>query len=336
MRKRRIKVVGETAVYHCISRVVGGSRLLGDVEKEVLRKQMRQVADFCGVEVLTYCLMSNHIHLLIRVPSEETEVSDKELCRRYRVLYPKATKHQAMPLDVLEDMLKNDRAGADYERQKLLSRMHDLSEFMKTLKQRFTVWYNKRNHRHGTFWAERYKSVLVENDKLAKLTIAAYIDLNPVRARICEDPKDYRFSGYAEAVGGHPTARKGLAEILELGRRAPLKEVMQEYRLLLYTKGSAPDKGKIYETGKISEESASEVIQEKKGKLKLEEAVRCRIRYFTDGLILGNPEFVEKCFEANRAYFGEFRQSGSRKMKGLEMKGLFVARDLRRDVIGSS
>jgi hypothetical protein len=42
MRKRRIKVVGETAVYHCISRVVGGSRLLGDVEKEVLRKQMRE------------------------------------------------------------------------------------------------------------------------------------------------------------------------------------------------------------------------------------------------------------------------------------------------------
>jgi len=60
-------VKGQTAVYHCMTRVVGGEGLLDDVEKEVLRKQLWKVADFCGVEVLTYCVMSNHFHVLVRV-----------------------------------------------------------------------------------------------------------------------------------------------------------------------------------------------------------------------------------------------------------------------------
>ena len=57
-----------TAVFHAMSRTVGNTFLFKDREKEVLRKMIRQVADFCGVEVLTYCIMSNHFHVLIRIP----------------------------------------------------------------------------------------------------------------------------------------------------------------------------------------------------------------------------------------------------------------------------
>jgi putative transposase len=71
---------------------------------------------------------------------------------------------------------------------------------MKTLKQRFSVWYNRNHRRYGTLWADRFKSVLVEGSGNPLQTMAAYIDLNPVRAGIVEDPKEYRFSGYAEAV----------------------------------------------------------------------------------------------------------------------------------------
>jgi putative transposase len=49
-----------------MSRIVGGQMLLRDREKEVLRKMLWQVADFCGVEVLAYCIMTNHFHLLVR------------------------------------------------------------------------------------------------------------------------------------------------------------------------------------------------------------------------------------------------------------------------------
>ena len=76
-----------------MTRTVNGERLFDDRAKEVLRKVLWQVADFCGVEVLTYCIMSNHFHVLVRVPVLD-ELSDAELMRRYKVLYPKPTKYQ--------------------------------------------------------------------------------------------------------------------------------------------------------------------------------------------------------------------------------------------------
>ncbi|MFP4261710.1 MAG: transposase, partial [Opitutales bacterium] len=62
--RRRLKY--SNCIYHAMSRVVGGERLLGPREKEVFRKMLWQVADFSGVEVLTYCIMDNHFHVLVR------------------------------------------------------------------------------------------------------------------------------------------------------------------------------------------------------------------------------------------------------------------------------
>jgi REP element-mobilizing transposase RayT len=82
---------GCDAVYHCMTRTVNGELLFKDREKEVLRKMLWQVADFCGVEVLTYCIMSNHFHVLVRVPDLQ-KVSDHELIRRYKGALSKADK----------------------------------------------------------------------------------------------------------------------------------------------------------------------------------------------------------------------------------------------------
>jgi hypothetical protein len=57
------------------------------------------------------------------------------------------------------------------------------------------------HERSGTLWEQRYKSVIVESG-IAARTMAAYIDLNPVRAGMVEDPADYRWSSYGEAIGG--------------------------------------------------------------------------------------------------------------------------------------
>ena len=123
---RRIKVSGRDAVYHCMTRTVNGDRLFKDREKEVLRKMIWQLADFCGVEVLTYCIMSNHFHVLLRVP-DMAVVTDAELMRRYRVLYPKPTKYQAECVKVMESQLRAGGDEADVIRRKLLARMSDVS-----------------------------------------------------------------------------------------------------------------------------------------------------------------------------------------------------------------
>jgi len=209
MRKTRIKVKGRPAVYHCVSRIVGAQRLLDDLGKETLVRLLRRLATFCGLEVITYCIMSNHFHVLVRVPAEQNP-SDEELVERMKALYGKAKPREAGLLYEAEKGLhEHGRVDTDI-RKRMLARMGDVSEFMKEFKQRFSKWYNIRHQRFGTLWAERFRSALVEDQPGVLETVSAYIDLNAVRAGLVEDPKDYRHCGYAAAVAGDGKARTGL------------------------------------------------------------------------------------------------------------------------------
>jgi len=58
-----------------MTRTVNGERLFGDREKEILRKMLWQVVEFSGLEILTYCILSNHFHVLLRVPDGQ-EIPD--------------------------------------------------------------------------------------------------------------------------------------------------------------------------------------------------------------------------------------------------------------------
>ncbi len=335
MRYKRLKIEGRSAVYHCTTRTVNGAFLFDAIAKERLRRQLWQVADFSGVEVLTYCLMSNHFHILLRIPDqEEVAVSDRELLRRYVVLYPESTQYQTMTIRYLKAVLKKGGEEAAMWRRRLLARMYDVSEFMKTLKQRYTIWYNQNHDRYGTLWSERFKSTVVEGREPALRITAAYIDLNPVRAGIVEDPKDYRWSGYGEAVGGSPEAREGICEAVLGSDGGPLtwREASREYRQLLYCTGALEALGKD-STELIPMEAWLKVVEEG-GRLPLAVALRCRVRYFTDGAVLGRKEYVEGVLSHYRDHLGRRRRGGWRKMKGSDWGGLTVARDLRRQVFG--
>ena len=308
--------------------------IINRVAKEVLRKQLWQIADFSGVEVITYCIMSNHFHVLVRVPDKETaEVTDKELMRRYQVLYPQPTQYQQADPNVLEKKLLENQEEAEELRERLLERMHDISQFMKTLKQRFSIWYNRTHDRVGTLWSERFKSTLVEGHEAALRITAAYIDLNPLRANVVDDPKEYRWSGYGEAMGGSAVAREGICESTRrTEERGEVNwiEAAREYRKLLYCKGVAPS---LKGGGMIPEEEWRKVMREG-GKVPVAAALRCRVRYFTDGAVLGSEEYVGRIFEEFRSQFGPKRKSGPRQMRGSDWEGLMVMRDLRREVFG--
>ena len=64
------------------------------------------------------------------------------------------------------------------------------------------------------------------------------------------------------------------------------------------------------------------------------ELLRCRVRYFTDGAVLGSNDFVQDQFEIFRGYLSERLKSGPRRMRGGDWGGLTVLRDLQKDVIG--
>jgi putative transposase len=75
---KRAVIRGEDAVYHLVSRTSCRHYLFGDEEKEMFVRMMRKQAEFCGVDVLAYCMMSNHFHILARV-RHETGIGDVEL-----------------------------------------------------------------------------------------------------------------------------------------------------------------------------------------------------------------------------------------------------------------
>lgn len=340
MRKARFLPDGQH-ITHCLSRIIDRQFRLGEEEKRHFLKLMRRLETFSGIRVLTYCLMSNHFHLLLDTPERESVLpqNDQQLLSRVAALYGKdyASKIERE----LEDCVKDGRTQrAEQIRKGFTDRMGDLSRFMKDLKQRFTQWYNPRNDRKGTLWEDRFKSVVVENTHEALLAISAYIDLNPVRAGIVDDPKDYRWSGYGEAVAGGVKARRGLGVALEAERvardpgfRPHWKRVSREYRRLLYGVGEervTADGEKI----RRGISSANVRKAEKKGhRLTLAEALRCRVRYFSDGLAIGSKQFLEDLFRARREYFGPNRQSGARKMGHANWEGLHSMRDLRKQAV---
>ena len=325
MRTSRVKADG-SGYYHGMSRVIERRFLLGDHEKHVFRKIMRACETFCGVRIITYALMSNHFHILVYVP-EQGEISDAELARRLEALYTKSRAGE-----IMGELRKLRTEGFAQEAERLKGsftyRMGDVSEFFKTLKQRFTQWYNRKNNRRGTLWEERFKSVLVEGRGNVLATMAAYIDLNPVRAGLVEDPKDYRFCGYGEAVAGITVAREGLAKVAQsLGQGAQWRAAGPAYRLYLHARGEA----NASKPG-MTRERVKAVLAEG-GKLTPSELLRCRVRYFSDGVALGSREFIENVFRSHRGNFGPKRKTGARPIRGAETGGMFTARDLRLEAI---
>ena len=332
MRSARIKAEG-AGYYHIISRVIERKRVLARSEKEKFRKLMRLVAEFSEVQILTWSCLSNHWHILAYV-RERREISDEELVEKLKLLYDEDLVNDvAMRLKAYRE--EGRHAWAEELKAKYTYRMFDLSQFMKTFKQRYTQWYNRRMKRRGTLWEERFKSVMIQGSQHALSTIAAYIDLNAVRAGIVKDPKDYRYCGYAEAVAGVKEAREGVkAVMLSLGQWSRWARVSAGYRKYLYVHGEEKglgEDGRAKKAG-FSRRTVREVLAQG-GRLKPAEVLRCRVRYFSDGVVLGSREFVNEVFDKHRDEFGVKRKTGARELKRGHWGGLCTMRDLRLEVV---
>ena len=378
-------LVPDLAIYHVTSRVVHRQFLLTPEAKEEFRKFMRMYERFSGLRVLSFCFMTNHYHLLLEVPpmpgvgeggevvgGVDLRLSEAELLRRLGGLYSRRTvagvqaeiaearRMIAGEWDGFERLSREEKkkSRAFWERslvaifERYTKRMHDLSLFMKGMLQRFTRWFNKENGLRGTLWEERFHSVIVESG-LACRTMAAYIDLNPVRAGICELPEDYRWSSYGEAVGGGRgagIARAGLVRALHghEGREGTSRAwaqggVAKEYRRILVAEGTElaearTDGGrKVVRRGrnrKEAEKELEELSDERSRDLKIAKVVRCRIRYFTDGAVIGSRKFVNDAFQMNRKQYSKKRKDGARKPRGAlkDLAGeIWSLRDLQKE-----
>jgi len=404
MRKARfISPTAEEApaIYHihsrCVDRVFklagvevtpdGRSLVAGDdggQARSVFVRILHDYAEFLGCRVNAFCVMSNHFHILLEVPAkkkgEAVEMSDEAFLSKIERMY--AVEYFRDVQQMLERFREGGFDGdAEALKSKYTRRMYDLSEFMKGVKQRFSQWYNREHRRTGTLWEGRFKSVLVEGGFAARI-VAAYIDLNPVRAGIVDRPEDYRWSSYGVAMrsalgatltrGGKKSAelrdwaRAGLCRVMALRRKSSSEQgVLPEdfsvmwdgevrisrdgssgaggdgkadhaagrssegrlvngaewYRMMLYADGeevftARPACG--VEKERVRKGFKREEVQKvlaRGGKLSVGEALRCRLRYLTDGLVFGRRCFVNEVFEKVREYFGKKRKSGARPIR---------------------
>jgi hypothetical protein len=284
-------------------------------------------------------------------------LSDAELLKRLRAIYSdREVKEVEKQLAAARQAIAGGRADEALAAEihaRFGYRMHDLGHYMKTLLGRFTRWFNTTHQRTGTLWEGRFKSVLVE-EGIASRTMAAYIDLNPVRAGMVDDPALYRWSSYGEAMGrgakgNGAKARAGLVRAFgaHQGWSADARHwpgrVSKDYRLLLLGEGQEQTREVIDESGTrvvkvvrkgIAPAVAAEEMKRLAGSrdVALSRVVRYRIRYFTDGAVVGGRGFVDEVFRACRERFGARRTDGARVPRGAAApaKGvLWTARDLR-------
>ena len=207
-RINRIKANGE-AYYHVVTRMANKAFLLKDAgRKRCLLSILRRVAEFSGVDVVTYVIMDNHIHLCVHVP-EQKDVGENEVLRRFGILYGDA-RRKVLERHLSDLRLSGCHSEAMAELTRLRVRMGDLSAFMKTFKQRVSQWFNGKFEHEGTLWAGRFKSVLVEDGAYLRAVIH-YIHFNPVRAGIVSRVEDYEWSAFGAAAHGDAFALKGLS-----------------------------------------------------------------------------------------------------------------------------
>ena len=294
------------------------------------------MAEFSGVELLTYVVMDNHFHILAKVPDREKWLrkfegpkGEERLLKHLATVYSKKFLEQLRrEISVFREQGNERAVGELLDRFK--KRFCDISLFVKELKERFSRWFNKQQGRRGTLWMDRFKSVLVDGEA-ALATMAAYIDLNPVRAGIVDDPMLYEFSGYGDAAGGSRRARRGLCKALNLPQDSWEGRALARYRLFLYDEGVSVDpesksfgKGRRKRKG-LKMEARTEVVA-RRGELRGSEKLRKRVASFSSGVAIGGEDFVKGVAARYRDHFEREKERKPRAVSGAEGE-IFVMKE---------
>ncbi len=296
-RTQRMIIDDQSTVYHVMSRTALDGFPLGNVEKDFMLDLIRRYATLYLVEILGFCLMGNHFHILVRMFPEH-KFTDKDILNRY------------------VDFYGDERIFAEGLVSSLREKLSSLSEFMREIKVNFARFYNRRHHRRGYFWGDRFKSVIVENGETL-INCLAYIDLNPLRAGIVELPEQYRWNslGYHIQTTNRDSFLSTDFGLKEFNVKSK-KERIRRYRRYVYEAGALnqPEKGnaKVIENKVLAKERRREF------QLSKSDRFRYRTRYFTDSGIIGSKVFVAKNYQRFKHLFFSKHEKKPKPIKGLD------------------
>ena len=199
---------GHEGVYHCFSRCVRRAFLCGLDEltgrdfshrKVLLLERLRHLAGIFAIEVCAYAILATHYHLILRVRPDIVALwSDREVARRWLILFPRHRDPKGIPLPPEE---KDICALADSPGRiaELRRRLSSLSWFMGRLNEFIARVANKEDQVKGRFWESRFKcQVLLDEAAIAGCMV--YVDLNPIRAGVAGTPEESEFTSIQERI----------------------------------------------------------------------------------------------------------------------------------------
>lgn len=240
---------GSAGTFHCVSRCVrraflcGEDRLTGrsfEHRRQWVEDRIHFLAEVFGVAIWGYAVMSNHLHVVVQtLPEAVAAWSDAEVTGRWVRLFPR------------EDLSPEWRAGllaSNPEKLAVLrSRLADLSWFMRCLSEPIARAANREDICKGRFWEGRYK-VQVLLDEAAVLSAMTYVDLNPIRAGLCEtlETSDHTSAQKRlKAIEAEPEhAKAALAPIAGIRGLCVLSMTQVDYLRLVDASGRQVREGK--------------------------------------------------------------------------------------------
>ena len=371
-RKNRVTV--PDGIYHITSRICNKAMLFkSDEVKAKIFKWIFDIAHFSGVEIYSWCIMDNHIHLLVHVPrvpkrlwldpdhepdawafgmrppecrpplwfhkgdspqikngdspqnqQNQNDVhsndcgpgisncwtalprpelgfmlDDEEMINRLASLYSQKTAEE---IGERWEKLREAQRGEEVEAEKsrYCRRMYNISQFVKTLKERIAMRYNEEFKHEGCLWQGRFYSGIVENCREVLAVVAGYIDYNPVKAKLVPGPDKWGYSSWSVALGG----RKGFDKCRQMYCRMFDCDWPEAKRLMLSVLNDDLPNGIEPEDIRVCfdhyEESAKEVSgvagdsahsedsdSPRTHKFRASQAIRCGMWFFKKGGYIG-------------------------------------------------
>ncbi|GAC33069.1 hypothetical protein [Paraglaciecola polaris] len=199
-RKSQISLI-DTPYYHCVSRCVRRSFLCGidkysgqsyEHRRGWVESRLLFLSTIFSIDICAYAVMSNHTHIVLHVDKSLTDDWNiDEVLTRYHKLHKGTLLTQKY---VMGDRLSQGELITFDETVELYrKRLYDISWFMRNLNEYIAREANKEDDCTGRFWEGRFKSQALL-DESAVLACMAYVDLNPIRAKLEKTPETSKYT----------------------------------------------------------------------------------------------------------------------------------------------
>ena len=298
MYKNRVKVSLDklneehhSAKYMITNRVIGGSFIFGDKEKQHFLNLLFEGQERHAYRIIDYVILDNHYHCILEITPPEEMSRDEVFVKWIQ------SKLNVSVVDPGDDVLEAYK-----------QKIHDLSFVVGNFEQRFVQWYNLRKGRLGSLF-NRFDSVII-GDGHALVSLMAYIALNPVRAEMVTDPAEYHWCGYAHRLGKGSLTSHDIdlvscvhhtlllpKQIMQLPEKCQLELLWKYFRIRLLR---AKPKDFHVNDGKINgkyccDRTMEDKLIENGESLVLDKAdhFMLKVRFATKGIAIGSEQFVE-------------------------------------------